>query len=92
MTYDRSFPRTGLLFYGLLSFRLRIETLHELIKRNPGTLVFSLRKEKMVRGVFEHFVDVDVLDYVRKELSHRDSMILCVETQELCCRRIDLNF
>lgn len=92
MTYDRSLPLTGLLFYGLLLFRLRIEALHELFKRNPGPLVFSLRKEKMVRCVLEHFVDVDVPDHVLKKLSHRDSMILCVKPQEARRRRIDLNF
>ena len=92
MTYDRSLPLTGLLFYGLLLFRLRIKALHELFKRNPGPLVFSLRKEKMVRGVFEHFFDVDVPDHMLKELFHRDSIILCVKPQEPRRGRIDFNF
>lgn len=92
MTYDRSLPLTGLLFYGLLLFRLRIQALHELFKRNPGPLDFSLREEKMVRGVLKHFVDVDVPDHILKELSHRDSMILCVKPQEPRRWRIDLNF
>lgn len=92
MIYDRSLPFTGLLIYGLLSFRLRMETLHELFKRNPGPLVFSLRKEKMVRCVLEHFVDVDVPDHMLKELAHRDSMILCIKPQEPPRGRIDINF
>lgn len=76
----------------LLTFSPFIETLHKLIERNPGTLVFALLDEKVVGSVFKSFVDIDVMKHFFKKLAHRDSMIFCVETYEFCYRPIEPNF
>lgn len=76
----------------LLGFRPLLETLHEFFKWNYGSFVFAVFNRENIRRILARLFDVDLEQHALKKLTHRDSMIFCIETHELCCRPIEPNF